>query len=94
MTDLTSKFLRVRNPNDETFWMRIRRVIAEFFYPMYRSKRYEWVAKYHTHEYMLSVHRFYERENRKLNLALTRKEKEIRELHKKLKQEQDRIGDG
>ena len=85
MIDLRSKFILLRNPNNESVWIRLRRVIAELIYPPLRAKRWEWIGEYFKHEYMLSVHKHYERESRKLNLALSRKEKELKELRNKLR---------
>jgi len=39
---------------------------------------------------MLSVHRFYEAENKQLNKALSKKAKRIKELEKLLKEIQDK----
>lgn len=84
MVDLRSKYLLVSHPDQLSFWWRLRLTLACWFYPQFNSKRWGWAAQYHTHEYMLSVHAHYENESRKMNKAIFKKVRQIKELQKKI----------
>ncbi len=84
MVDLRSKFLLVSNPDDLSFWWKLRLTIACWLYPQFKSKRFNWAGDYFKNEYMRSVHTFYESESRKLNKAMFKKVNQIKELQKKI----------
>ncbi len=84
MVDLRSKYLRVANPNELSLWWKLRMTLACWLYPQFASKRWNWAEQYHTHQYMMAVHKHYEAETRQLNKSIVKKAKQVKELQKKI----------
>jgi hypothetical protein len=84
MVDLRSKYILVSNPDKLSFWWKLRMTLACWLYPQFASKRWAWAAQYHTHQYMMAVHKHYEAETRQLNKAIMKKGKQVRDLQKKI----------
>jgi len=84
MVDLRSKYIKVRNPEDLSFWWKIRLTLACWLYPQFSDKRFNWTGDYHKNEYMLSVHKHYESEARQLNKSIVKKAKQVKDLQKKI----------
>ena len=82
--DLQSRFLNVSNPTKQSIWMRMRLAIACLIYPAWKKRHDDWAANYFSSQYMLSVHKHYENELRKLNKAAVKKDNKVKELQKRL----------
>lgn len=84
--DLQGRFLKIRNPQEMSLWMRIRLTIACWFYPPFKQRKDDWAANYFNSQYMIAVHRFYEGELRQLNKAVVKKGNKVKELQRLLKE--------
>lgn len=82
--DLRSKYLSLLHPSLISFWDQLRRTLAILIYPLFKREVENDYRQYFTHEYMLSVHKAYESEVRKLNRALTKVHVENKELRKEI----------
>ncbi len=76
--------VQYENPENRSFFMKLRCFIAGWIYPAFRQFEMKWYNNYFDHTYMMTVHKTYEREIKNLSKAITKKSKENKALKKQI----------